>query len=159
MNSAAISDILVIQKKEIKPQRKGIFLRTYTNIDSKFRFVILASMRAKELLRGAKPKIRVKSKNLICIAQEEVKRGLIGYEIIQPKKEESDRPEDEIFIGEELALEGELEAKESKDDLIPEEEPMEDEAEPAEELEEEEAETDAFVEEEEEEKTEKESDE
>ena len=133
-------------------------MRTYTDIDSKFRFVILASMRAKELLRGAKPKIRVKSKNLICIAQEEVKRGLIGYEIIQPKKEESERPEDEIFIGEELALEGELEARESKDDLIPEEEPMED-PEPAEEAEEEETETEAFVEEEEEEKTDKESDE
>lgn len=133
-------------------------MRTYSNIDSKFRFVILASKRAKELLRGAKPKVRIKSKNLIRIAQEEVKRGVIGFEIIQPKKEESKRPEDEIFIGEKLALEEELGAGESKDDLMLEEEPIEDEAEAAEELEEEEAKTDTDVEEEEEE-TEKESDE
>ncbi len=79
-------------------------MRSYGDLDSKFRFVILASKRAKQLLAGAKPKIRVKSKNLIQIAQNEVKERLIDYEIIQPKDEAFHAPEDEAFIGEELAI-------------------------------------------------------
>jgi DNA-directed RNA polymerase subunit K/omega len=79
-------------------------LRDYGDLDSKFRFVILASKRAKQLLHGAKPKIRVKSKNLILIAQNEVKQSLVDYEIIQPRAEAFHAPEDEAFIGEELAL-------------------------------------------------------
>jgi len=85
-------------------------LKTYGGIDSKFRFVIVASKRAKQLLRGEKPKLKSKSKNLISIAQEEVKHGLIDFEIVQPKKEEFLKDEDEIFIGEEL-IEEELEEK------------------------------------------------
>lgn len=77
-------------------------MKTYGDIDSKFRFVILASKRAKELLRGAKPKIKSKSKNPIRIAQDEVAQNLIDYEIIQPKKEEELEPEEEKFIKEEL---------------------------------------------------------
>ena len=79
-------------------------MRAYGDLDSKFRFVILASKRAKQLLQGAKPKIRVKSKNLIQIAQNEVKQRLIDYEIIQPKAETFHAPEDEAFIGEELGI-------------------------------------------------------
>jgi DNA-directed RNA polymerase subunit K/omega len=79
-------------------------LRAYGDLDSKFRFVILASKRAKQLLQGAKPKIRTKSKNLIRIAQNEVKQRLIDYEIIQPKPEAFHAPEDEAFIGEELEI-------------------------------------------------------
>jgi DNA-directed RNA polymerase omega subunit len=59
-------------------------LQTYGKIDSKFRFVILASKRAKQLLRGSKVKVKTKSKNPIRIAQIEVKAGLVDYEIIQP---------------------------------------------------------------------------
>ena len=79
-------------------------LRAYGDLDSKFRFVILASKRAKQLLQGAKPKIRAKSKNLIQVAQNEVKQRLIDYEIIQPKVEAFHAPEDEAFIGEELGI-------------------------------------------------------
>ncbi|MFC2165206.1 DNA-directed RNA polymerase subunit omega [Acidobacteriota bacterium] len=79
-------------------------MRTYGDLDSKFRFCILASKRAKQLLSGAKPKIRTKSKNLILIAQNEVKERLIDYEIIQPKAETFHAPEDEAFIGEELGI-------------------------------------------------------
>ena len=76
--------------------------KAYGDIDSKFKFVIVASKRAKQLLRGAKPRIRSKSKSLIRIAQQEVKKGLVDYEIVQKKKEEEYRPEDEDFIGEEI---------------------------------------------------------
>jgi DNA-directed RNA polymerase subunit K/omega len=79
-------------------------LKAYGDLDSKFRFVILASKRAKQLLEGAKPKIKTKSKNLIQVAQKEVKQRLIDYEIVQPKAEDFHGSEDEAFIGEELGL-------------------------------------------------------
>lgn len=87
-------------------------MKSYGNLDSKFRFVILASKRAKELLTGAKPKIKSKSKNPIRIAQNEVAKGLIDFEIIQPKEEKKVAPEEEIFIGEEVSEE--VEAREEK---------------------------------------------
>lgn len=91
-------------------------MKDYGDIDSKFRFVILASKRAKQLLAGARPKIKSKSKNLIRLAQEEVEKGLIKYEIVQPDKEELAHEEEEIFIGEELgeAEEGELKGSEEE---------------------------------------------
>ena len=79
-------------------------MKAYGDLDSKFRFVILASKRAKQLLQGAKPKIKTKSKNLIQVAQKEVKQRLIDYEIVQPKAEEFQGGEDEAFIGEELGI-------------------------------------------------------
>jgi len=79
-------------------------LKVYGDLDSKFRFVILASKRAKQLLQGSKPKIKTKSKNLIQVAQKEVKQRLIDYEIVQPKAEEFHNIEDEAFIGEELGI-------------------------------------------------------
>ena len=88
-------------------------MERYGDLDSKFRFVILASKRAKQLLQGSKPKIKTKSKNLIRIAQAEVRAGLIDYEIIQPKKEEAREAED-IFIGEEIREEKDIETPEEK---------------------------------------------
>lgn len=86
--------------------------RSYGDIDSKFKFVIVASKRAKQLLKGAKPRIKAKSKSLIRIAQEEVKDGMVDYEIVQRKEEEEYRPEDEDFIGEEIIREAEASEEE-----------------------------------------------
>lgn len=86
--------------------------RTYGDIDSKFKFVILASKRAKQLLKGAQPRVKAKAKSLIRIAQQEVKDGLVDYEIVQKKKEEEYRPEDEDFIGEEIIREAEASEEE-----------------------------------------------
>jgi len=72
-------------------------LQTFGKIDSKFRFVILASKRAKQILRGAKVKIRSKSKNPIRIAQIEMKEGLIDYEILQPKREDALEVEEQVL--------------------------------------------------------------
>jgi DNA-directed RNA polymerase omega subunit len=74
-------------------------LDMFGNIDSKFRFVILASKRAKQLLKGAKPKIKAKSRNLIRIAQAEVKSGLIEYEILPERAEELPDAEERVFVG------------------------------------------------------------
>jgi DNA-directed RNA polymerase omega subunit len=75
-------------------------LKDFQSIDSKYRFVIIASKRAKELLKGAKPRIKSKSKNPIRIAQNEVKLGLVDFEIIPTVKEEIPPPEERVFLGE-----------------------------------------------------------
>jgi len=81
-------------------------LNRFGNIDSKFRFVILASKRAKQLLKGAKPRIKTKSKNPIRLAQAEVRAGVIEYEILPTQKEEFQEQEDRVFVGEGLHDEG-----------------------------------------------------
>jgi DNA-directed RNA polymerase subunit omega len=89
-------------------------LKTKSELDSKFRFVILAAKRAKQLLHGAKPKIKSKSKNLIRVAQQEVRDGLVDFELVEVKKEEILEPTDEGFIGEEITQAPEEIEKESK---------------------------------------------
>jgi DNA-directed RNA polymerase omega subunit len=101
-------------------------LNPTNGIDSKFRFVILAAKRAKQLLHGDKPKIKTKAKNPIRIAQEEVRFGVVDYDIVEPKVEESREPEDEGFIGEVIGGEEEVEEevrKPSRRKRVKEEEP------------------------------------
>lgn len=91
-------------------------MKNYGDIDSKFRYVIIASLRAKQLLKGAKPRIKSKTKNLIRIAQEEVKQGQIDYALIEPKEEELPETKDEEFIGKDIVEEIETESvKESQE--------------------------------------------
>ena len=71
----------------------------FGNIDSKYRFIILAAKRAKQLLRGAKPKVHGKSKSLIRIAQAEVRAGLIEYEIIPTRMDDVPEREERVFVG------------------------------------------------------------
>jgi DNA-directed RNA polymerase omega subunit len=78
-------------------------LDAFGNIDSKYRFIILAAKRAKQLLKGAKPKIQSKSKNLIRIAQSEVRSGLIDYEIIPTRMDDIPEREERVFVGAGLA--------------------------------------------------------
>ncbi len=75
-------------------------------IDSKYRFIILASKRAKQLLKGAKPKISAKSKNLIRIAQAEVSSGLIEYEVIPAGMEDIPERDERVFVGGQIPDEG-----------------------------------------------------
>lgn len=58
-------------------------MELYGNVDSKFRFVIVAAMRAKQLIKGAKSKLDLKTKNPIRIAQAEVRAGLIDFHLLQ----------------------------------------------------------------------------
>jgi len=82
-------------------QRRQPLVSYEERIDSKFRYVIIASKRAKQLLKGAKPKVKTRSRNLIRIAQEEVNRGLIQYEIRVLQEEEQDEKK-ELFLADEL---------------------------------------------------------
>jgi DNA-directed RNA polymerase omega subunit len=79
-------------------------LENIGSIDSKYRFVILAAKRAKQLLRGAKPKVKAKSKNLIRIAQSEVRSGLIEFEIIPAQMDEILDRDDRALGGDELVV-------------------------------------------------------
>ena len=91
----------------------------FGNIDSKFRFIIIAAKRAKQLLKGAKPKIQGKSKNPIRIAQTEVRNGLIEYEIIPTHMDEVPEREERVFVGGGIPDEGpEVEGKETADEEV-----------------------------------------
>jgi len=60
-----------------------------TEIDSKYRLVLLAAKRSKQLQRGAKPRVYGTAKKTTRIAVEEVRRGLIRYQtIVKPVKAE-----------------------------------------------------------------------
>ena len=114
-------------------------MKEYRNFDSKFRFVIVASKRAKELLKGAKPRIKAKARNPIRIAQNEVKMGAVEYEIIKSKKEEIREQEERVLLAEGVASEFEEEQEEPEKGLISEdeiEEEIEEEEEEEEEIEE-----------------------
>lgn len=71
-------------------------MKDYGKIDSKFRFCILASKRAKQLLRGAKPRIKTRSRNPIRIAQVEVQKGVVDFELLKTKKEEIIETDEEL---------------------------------------------------------------
>jgi len=119
LNSSANSGILLIYT-QYPDQRRREDLKTYGDIDSKFRYVILASMRAKQLLRGAKARIKSKSRNPIRVAQEEVKQGVVDYEIVKSENGEFRETDEEMFIGEKIKEE-EVEEKEAVEEKEPEE--------------------------------------
>lgn len=80
-------------------------MKEYKEAESKFRFVILAAKRAKQLLKGAKPKIKTGSRNLIRVAQEEIHRGLIDYRVLQHDQEIQETKEEEKPAEEETSQE------------------------------------------------------
>jgi len=50
------------------------------NLDSKFRFILVAARRARQLQSGAKPLIQTASKRPTGVAQQEVGAGLVPVE-------------------------------------------------------------------------------
>jgi DNA-directed RNA polymerase omega subunit len=58
----------------------------YPGIDSHFRLVAVAALRAKQLLRGARPRIESDPhrRRNTSIALEEVKRGLVSFSDVVP---------------------------------------------------------------------------
>jgi DNA-directed RNA polymerase subunit omega len=73
-------------------------VQTYGKIDSKYRFVIVAAKRAKQLLKGAKPKIKAKTKNPIRIAQIEVREGRIEFDILHSHREDILEPGEQVVL-------------------------------------------------------------
>jgi DNA-directed RNA polymerase subunit omega len=55
------------------------------NIDSKYRFIIIAAERAKQLQNRAKPKVKTKATKPAHIAMREVEQGLVSFELTTPE--------------------------------------------------------------------------
>ncbi len=51
------------------------------NLDSKFRFILVAAKRARQLQSGAKPLIQTPTKRSTRVAQQEVGAGLVPIEL------------------------------------------------------------------------------
>jgi len=51
------------------------------NIDSKFRFILVAAKRARQLQSGGRPLVQTNSKKVTRIAQQEVQAGLVPFEL------------------------------------------------------------------------------
>jgi DNA-directed RNA polymerase subunit omega len=50
------------------------------NLDSKFRFILVAARRARQLQSGAKPLVQAPSRRPTRVAQQEVSAGLVPIE-------------------------------------------------------------------------------
>ena len=62
-------------------------------IDSKFRFILIAAKRARQLESGAWPLIQTPSKRATQIAQAEVQAGLVPFRVEEPDKLDLPRKE------------------------------------------------------------------
>ncbi len=54
------------------------------SIGSKYRFIIVAAERAKQLQNNAKPKIKTKSTKPAYIAMKEIEQDLVSFEMPPP---------------------------------------------------------------------------
>ena len=54
------------------------------NLDSKFRFILVAARRARQLQGGAKPLLQTATKRSTRVAQQEVGAGLVPIEVLLP---------------------------------------------------------------------------
>lgn len=61
--------------------------------DSKFRFILVAAERAKQLQNGYAPKVDVKSPKSAHIAIQEAQQGLITWEVLEEADEDADETE------------------------------------------------------------------
>ncbi len=52
------------------------------SVGSKYRFIIIAAERAKQLQNNARPKIKTKSTKPAHIAMKELEEGLVKFEIV-----------------------------------------------------------------------------
>ncbi|HEY0378015.1 MAG TPA: DNA-directed RNA polymerase subunit omega [Pyrinomonadaceae bacterium] len=61
----------------------------WPGIDSRYRLIVVAALRSKQLLRGSPPRIEVdmQRRKDTSIALEEVKRGLVPFTIIDVGRE------------------------------------------------------------------------
>jgi len=70
-------------------------------IDSKFRLVLIAAKRAKQLVKGAKPKVDLKAENPLTVALEEIDEGKVNFKIIN-NKDKIDKIDSELTESEDL---------------------------------------------------------
>jgi DNA-directed RNA polymerase subunit omega len=51
-------------------------------IDSKYRKILIAAKRSKQIQKGAQPRVNLANSKATRIALEEVERGLISFEVV-----------------------------------------------------------------------------
>jgi len=73
-----------LEESELATQPPG-------STESKFRFIIIAARRARQLQGGSRPLLTPQSKKFTSIAQEEVASGLVPYEIPEVPKSQKKR--------------------------------------------------------------------
>jgi DNA-directed RNA polymerase omega subunit len=56
-------------------------------IDSKFRYVMLVSKRAEQLIQGSQPKFRTKHAKPTRVAMEEIERNAVKWQLTEPIEE------------------------------------------------------------------------
>lgn len=62
-------------------------VRIPEQFDSKFRFILVAAERAKQIQHGAPPRIEVDSRKAACIAVREVEANLVPYAVLEEEEE------------------------------------------------------------------------
>ena len=62
--------------------------------DSKFRFIVVAAERAKQILNGAPPKMKVESEKPAYVAIREVQENRVPYEILLEEREVGEEEEE-----------------------------------------------------------------
>ncbi|HMB52943.1 MAG TPA: DNA-directed RNA polymerase subunit omega [Thermoanaerobaculia bacterium] len=70
-------------------------------IDSKFRYVLLASARAEQIMRGARPKVEVPTNKPTSMAMKEVTDDIVEWGYGQPPTDEEVAAEALSGVGEE----------------------------------------------------------
>ena len=65
-------------------------VRIPEQFDSKFRFILVAAERAKQIQHGAPPRIEVSSRKAACIAVREVEANLVPYAVLEEEKAEEE---------------------------------------------------------------------
>lgn len=91
------------------------------SVDSKYKIVILAAKRAKQLINGAKKKVEFKAENPLTVALKEIEEGKVDFDVLHAE----DNKEVELFDEtqtEEESLEAKMEMGEEEDDQSEEEE-------------------------------------
>ena len=56
------------------------------SVGSKYRFIIIAAERAKQLQNNARPKVKTRSTKPAHIAMRELEEGLIKFEVVPPEQ-------------------------------------------------------------------------
>ena len=65
-------------------------VRIPKEFDSKFRFILVAAERAKQIQHGAPPRIKCLSRKPASIAVREVEEDLVPYDILKEGEEETE---------------------------------------------------------------------
>jgi len=63
------------------------------NVDSKYRFVILSALRARQIQSGSAPMIKEPSHKATQLARKELQQGLVKFRIPEPSEKKNNNQE------------------------------------------------------------------